>query len=103
MLDSLNSRVFSEQLHTTFRVRVPGPSILSLELSDVTEKNLAPQAEQFSLVFRDPATGHIPQGTYTFEHDKLGTFDLFLVPIGPDSGGMRYEVVFNRLKKRPPE
>jgi hypothetical protein len=99
MLDSLNLQVFSEHLNTTFRVRVPQHPILPLELSEVTEKNFVPHAEQFSLIFRSSASGYIPQGTYTFEHDKLGVFDLFLVPIGPDAIGMRYEVVFNRLRQ----
>ena len=98
MLDNLNLQVFSEQLHTTFRVCVPGAPILPLELSEAVEKNFVPHAEQFSLIFRSSASGYIPQGTYTFEHDKLGAFDLFLVPIGPDAIGMRYEVIFNRLR-----
>jgi len=35
------------------------------------------------------------------EHEKLGTFDLFIVPLGPDSAGMRYEVIFNRMRPAP--
>lgn len=101
MLDNLNGLAFLEQLHTTFRVRLPETSILALELFEVAEKNLTPQAEQFSLIFKGPVAAQIPQGTYTFEHDKMGIFDLFLVPIGPDSVGMCYEVIFNRLKSPP--
>jgi hypothetical protein len=35
---------------------------------------------------------------YGVEHDRLGTFDLFLVPVGADETGVSYEAVFNRLK-----
>jgi hypothetical protein len=28
------------------------------------------------------------------EHAAIGTFELFLVPIGPDREGMRYEAIF---------
>ena len=30
----------------------------------------------------------------TLEHDAMGSFDLFLVPLGPRDGGMMYEAVF---------
>jgi hypothetical protein len=43
----------------------------------------------------------LKQGTYTFEHEKLGAFDLFVVPLGPDSTGMSYQVIFNRLRQPP--
>lgn len=101
MLDNLNSRVFADQLHTTFHVRVSGSSILDLELIEVTEKDQSPNFEQFSLTFKGPLTPHFPQGTYSFEHSKLGAVDLFVVPLGPESGGMRYEVIFNRLREQP--
>jgi hypothetical protein len=29
------------------------------------------------------------------EHTTLGRFDLFLVPLGPDDAGARYEAVFS--------
>ncbi len=99
MLENLNSRAFSEHLHTTFKVRAPGGEPLSLELIEVAEKNESPRVEQFSLIFRGPVTPHFPQGTYTFEHEKLGALDLFTVPLGPDSAGMSYQVIFNRLRK----
>jgi hypothetical protein len=99
MLENLNSRVFSEHLHTTFTVCVPGAAPLPLELIEVTEKNESPRVEQFFLVLRGPLTPHFQQGTYTFEHEKLGALDLFAVPLGPDAAGMTYQVVFNRLRK----
>jgi hypothetical protein len=36
----------------------------------------------------------LPQATYPVEHDELGRMEIFLVPIGPDGSGMRYEAVF---------
>jgi hypothetical protein len=100
MLENLNSRSFCEHLHTTFEVRIPGAASLPLELIEVLDREQSPKVEQFSLIFRGPLTPHFPQGTYTFEHVKLGEFDLFAVPLGPDSAGMSYEVVFNRLRRR---
>jgi len=50
-------------------------------------------------VFHDPAgsaSSFLPQAIYTFEHDQLGTLQIFIVPIGPaaDGQGMRYEAIF---------
>jgi hypothetical protein len=49
----------------------------------------------FSLVFRCGKETPLPQGTYTVEHERMGTLEIFLVPIGPDEGGLCYEAVFN--------
>jgi hypothetical protein len=99
MLDHLKSRAFAEQLHTTFQVRLSGSAILPVELIEVTEKDPTSKYEQFSLTFRGPLAPHFPQGTYSFEHEKLGAIELFAVPLGPDPQGMRYEVIFNRLRQ----
>ena len=50
--------------------------------------------EPFSIVFRGPHDSPIGQGTYKIGHDKMGAFDLFLVPIAPDKDGRYYEAVF---------
>ena len=36
----------------------------------------------------------LPQNTYGIEHKELGTLSIFIVPIGLDAEGMRYEAVF---------
>jgi hypothetical protein len=95
----LNSGIFADNLHTKFHARSAENPGVEMELIDVTEKNLSPQAEQFSILFRGPMTPAFHQGTLTLEHEKLGAMDLFLVPVGPDSQGMRYQAVFSRLYK----
>lgn len=49
---------------------------------------------QFSLVFRGPAAPGLAQGIHRLTHAELGELDLFLVPLGPDAEGMRYEAAF---------
>lgn len=54
----------------------------------------------FSLIFVLPLFGprngtYLPQGTYTLTHPALGTLALFMVPLGPQAGQMRYQVIFN--------
>jgi len=101
MPENLNSRVFAEQLNTPFRIGVAGREPLVLELFEVTEGHDSPRLEQFSLMFRGPMTFMIGQGLYRMNHDKLGELDLFLVPIGPDQKGLRYQVIFNRIRRSP--
>ena len=50
----------------------------------------------FSLILR-AGTGerYWPQGTYVFVHPRHGELELFMVPIGPDEQGMRYEISFS--------
>ncbi len=62
----------------------------------------AGDGERFSILFRGPRERPLPQGTYAFEHPRLGPFPLFIVPVGADHEGMRYEAVFTRLP-RPAE
>ena len=54
-----------------------------------------------SLIFAGSSSPLLPQQLYQMEHEKLGTLQLFVVPIGPDPEGqrMRYEVAFNRLRR----
>jgi hypothetical protein len=51
--------------------------------------------DPFSLLFRAPADCGLPQQIYRLEHHAFDGLELFLVPLGPDSGGMLYEAVVN--------
>lgn len=81
-------------------VGVEGPSV-PMELIEATLGSQpggpgqdGQERMQFSLVFRGPAAQVLPQATYQVSHAELGELDLFLVPIGPDAEGMRYEAAF---------
>jgi len=50
--------------------------------------------EPFCLVFRGPGAPVLPQRTYKIESSHLGTLEIFIVPIGPDELGMKYEAIF---------
>jgi hypothetical protein len=99
MSENLTSKAFSEHLRTMFQVLLPGAEALPVELVEVEEQKSSPQVEQFSLIFRGPQTPVRPQKIYKLQHEKLGTFELFLVPLGPDKEGMLYQSCFNLLRK----
>src|SRR3954464_7977667 len=68
-----------------------------LELTLVEVKRLGTALRQggaFSLLFLSRAGPFLPQATYRVTHPKLGTLELFLVPVGPIHGGNGYEAVF---------
>jgi hypothetical protein len=47
----------------------------------------------FSLLFHAEHGPAAPQQIFELRHPELGSFSLFLVPLGPDGQGMRYEAV----------
>jgi hypothetical protein len=53
------------------------------------------RAEPFSLLLRGPRDPSLPQATYTLRHPRLGTIQLFLVPLERGAQDTRYEVLFN--------
>jgi hypothetical protein len=87
---------FAEHLNTKFRVPVRPAGTVELELTEVVSTLSTPRQEQFSIFFLGPGEIYLPQMTYRMEHDALGEIDLFIVPIGRDPKGFRYEAVFNR-------
>jgi hypothetical protein len=101
-LESLNSKSFSEQLHTQFRLLREGGEPLPLELIEVKESDPSPKVELFSLHFRGPVGPRMAQQIHTLEHDKLGRFDIFLTAIAGDDQGITYESVFHRFRKTAP-
>jgi hypothetical protein len=103
MLDKLTSGDFARYKNQEFRIHDASDSTESLiaELIEVTElgtTNASGKGEAtrrpFSIIFRGPADQILPQRTYRVEHEAMGSLDVFLVPIGPDDRGMRYEAVF---------
>ena len=96
---SLKHENFAAQSNTEFRVRVDEANAVNLILAEVSELKVSPRQEQFAIVFRGPLEVFLGQGLRQFEHDEMGHFNLFLVPINKDDNGFYYEAVFNRLRK----
>jgi hypothetical protein len=89
--------MFSEQVGTKFLMHHGESQTAELELVSATDVGSSSRQIQFSLLFLGPYDAPIFQGIYRIEHDKLGTLDLFLVPIGRDKTGVSYEAIFNRF------
>lgn len=102
MLDTFTIATFSEQRGTTFRLSLASGETLDATLLQVTPLSAkGPSGEElprkrtpFSLIFRIPAPDRFEQKIYRMEHPEIGTFDLFLVPIGRDAEGFQCEAIF---------
>jgi hypothetical protein len=101
MRDDLTQALFEPLIGTFFRLQA-GARVLDLELVQADKLTAyagrggkMPKREPFSLVFRGPREFMLPQNLYALEQETLGHVEIFLVPIGPDDVGQRYEAVFN--------
>jgi hypothetical protein len=96
MLETFEVGTFAPHLGETFRIRAADSQWTELTLIEATALGAATADRRapFSIVFRGPREPVLPQRTYQVEHTAIGEFELFLVPIGLDQAGMRYEAVF---------
>jgi hypothetical protein len=92
---------FSKHLNTKFKVRRDDGSI-DLELVEVRPYSIKTNEEKgmsrFSLLFDGPSDAALSQASYQVDHQEMGTFDIFLVPIAASEKGFSYEAVFNVYK-----
>ena len=100
MNQRLEHEDFSKNLNSTFTIRLSESETIESELTEVSELLVSPRQERFSIVFRTANEFSLGQGMRALEHEVMGQFDLFLVPVGRDEGGAYYEAVFNRLAKK---
>jgi hypothetical protein len=103
MTDLYTADNFSKHLNTKFSVNITPSDAIDIELVAVDVRKLEPiesaEMERFSTVFYGPAEKFLPQQTYDLVHPEMGDIQLFLVALGKDQRGYRYEAVFNRFKK----
>jgi len=107
-LQEISCSALALQVNTPFRMQAASGGTISVTLKEVKvrqEKPLKPGRkpppeaanEQFSLVFSGARSEWLEQNTYPCEHQALGRFELFVVPIftrNPDK--IDYQAVINR-------
>ena len=100
-LDQVTRADFAQCLGQPFRMEC-GAQAVEAELAAVTglgfkspDDERQGKRESFTLLFHAPKQGRYPQRIYRLSHSRLGTLEIFLVPLGPDEKGMRLEAIFN--------
>jgi hypothetical protein len=85
---------FSSHLDATFDMQAAG-GVVPLKLVKVDPVgNSGREGGAFSLILVAPKGPWLPQGVYPVTHPVLGIMEIFLVPVGPVSGGNSYQAVF---------
>ena len=98
--ENITAEMFRAHLDSQFRVVLDGGEI-PLRLVEVTEPVTAGGFERFLLVFHGPSGALLPDGLHTFQHESLGWFAIFIVPIfGSNAERIVYEASFNRPSPR---
>jgi hypothetical protein len=84
---------FSERVGKSFAVDAGGHRLALLLGSAQVLPGSARPGGAFRLEFLGPVDPMLPQGTYPLAIDG-DRFDIFIVPIGRDREGTRYDAVF---------
>lgn len=103
MSDKQTEGEFAKHVNTKFRIKADAPQPIELTLVAVTPRRIQPNEEagmeRFSAVFMGPLEVFLPQQTYSVTHPEMGEFDIFLVAIGQESDGFKYEAVYNYYRE----
>ncbi len=96
LLNYITASAFEEYINTSFLIRTDALTEHKVELVEVKVIERSGRTYGFSLLFSSDV--ELPQASYLFEHEKMGVFPLFIVPVKTPKG-MRYEAIFNRLRE----
>ncbi|TVO64967.1 DUF6916 family protein [Denitromonas ohlonensis] len=69
-------------------------SLALVEAAALPTQPGAPRADPFSLVFRAARELGLTQGLVRLTHARVGTLELFLVPVGQDEQGQHFQALF---------
>ncbi len=102
--EALVRSIFAGRVGETFHIDLGVSGVLALQLFKVRDLRAASKSamagsddeRRFSILFRGPADRPLGQESYVFEHDQIGRFALFIVPMRPEQEARYYEVIFNR-------
>ncbi len=109
--DPFRHDLFTPLIGSTFRIEFTDGSI-DLQLEEVTPipppryltsegvlpvpEHVAPRRDPFTVSFRGPRDVKLPQRVYRMTQESFAEpLDIFIVPIGVDAEGYRYQAVFN--------
>jgi len=102
-LETLTVDAFQPRVGQTFRIRGRADNETEAELIEARALGGGPgraggvasrRRIPFSLSFRTSLTAPLPQSIYEVAHEEMGSYEIFLVPVGPDGKGMVYEAIF---------
>jgi len=101
-IEKLTLELFLPRLGEVFEIVLDDGSAAPVTLFEATALTIRdypgrdPNRQPFQIKFRHPlGPGFLPQRIYTLRNAALGEIEIFLVPVGPDAEGFRYQALFN--------
>jgi hypothetical protein len=97
-LITIEHQDFSEFLNQNLTIRSSENMTIDTQIIQVSvyETNARFERIPFSVVLRaQKDSARLNQGVYIIEHPIKGDLALFLVPIGDDNEGIKYEITFS--------
>jgi hypothetical protein len=98
MPDEFTIERFLPHVGDVFHVVTGESQVMPVLLSAITrlasEGSIRRTREPFSLVFHAPRGSRLEQQIYQVDHPAMDSFECFLVQIGPDEYGMRFEAIY---------
>lgn len=94
VLDHVTVETFAPAIGEPFALGGAATGRLELEEAAAVGSPAPGGRAPFRLVFRGPVDPVLPQRIYRLEHPSTGALEIFLVPIGRDEAGTRYEAIF---------
>ena len=98
LLGRLTSESFSKNLNTSFEIQVSALNTQELELIEISKKRVHRGTESFDVLFRGSKENQFTQGTYLINHARMGSFPVFVVPVGNGKNGVFYQAIFSRMR-----
>src|SRR5215204_1451266 len=100
MSEQLKIEDFSKYLDTKFKVYRSDDEVFEAELVGVFDLRNDDVLQTFSVEFLIPDEFGQEQRIYKIEHPELGAIELFIVPVGQNDSGLRFEAIFNRVVQK---
>jgi hypothetical protein len=98
MSEIFTMETFLPRVGEVFHVVVNEQEELLMLLTEVAaladEGSSVRRRQPFALIFHAAPGSYVPQDTYRVENDAMEPFDCFIVPLGPDKAGARFEAIY---------
>lgn len=89
-----STSVLQQAINSTFTIESDVEISLLLSEINLSTSSDAENFENISMIFH--SSKELGQSTYELSHKKLGSFHLFLVPVGKQQEQYQYEALINR-------
>jgi hypothetical protein len=96
--DPLKRSTFEPLIGRTFAMAEHGTTRQAVlaEVNDLSPSSKSGSEDQFALVFQTRRGGPAAGGIKRFQHDEIGSVDLFAGPVDLGRKALRFEAVINR-------